>query len=296
MKKNLFILTAAAFLTGCNFSKSVKIDLISGLTTSGNNISCEKVFISSENKEISRSTFTYGETFYLNFDDVKGLKLEDGKVFPVMELYILSAAGDTIMAADDLYSQYSEGIDASPLQLNANVTVAKPIHSAAGYKLVVKITDRKDEGTFTAVFNFDVIANQLIKVNAEGAGYSEVYLFTRTTGSVITDNRVKMNDETYLIFEGISGFTETDGKVFPGLSLEAFDANGAQVLDYKDLFSDYTEPGVEAGDFTNQVSSNFVFHSSEIISPVKVRVTIWDKKGTARITAETSLDLVNQTN
>ncbi|MCX6254660.1 MAG: hypothetical protein NTV31_09325, partial [Bacteroidia bacterium] len=142
MKTTIFAILISVVLTGCQFSKSVKKDLISGLTITGNNLSCDEVFLSVNNEKTDRNLFIYGETFFINYNDIKGFIRENENVFPGMELVIRNQAGDTVMQTNDLYSEYPSGINYSPLMLTADLTVASPIKSKGEYTLYVKIWDK----------------------------------------------------------------------------------------------------------------------------------------------------------
>lgn len=294
MKNLLFFILACLIFFGCNFSKSVSFDLISGLTTKGDLISCENVSVTVDNQKVNRSSFSYGETFSVDFSGVKGLKTENGNVFPGMELVVKSASGDTLLAKSDIYSDYGSGINLSPLVLSATLTTAKPIHSGGEYTLYLRMWDKKDKGTFLATFIFTVVPNEKIAIEpTTGVACKELYLYSKATGKVINNNKVKVNDDTYLLFEGLTGFTEADGKVFPGLSMKAAAADGEVLLDYEDMFTEYAASGVDAEEFRKQVLTNFNFNTADIKTPIHLSVSIWDKKGDARISVSTDLTLEN---
>ena len=119
MKTAFYIVFFSVIFTGCHFSKSVKKDLVSGLTSVGNNLSCDDVFISVNKEKTSRKTFIYGEILYLNFNDIKGFTSLSGNVFPGLQLVVVNQAGDTLMNYDDLYTDYKDGLDylTAPLYL-----------------------------------------------------------------------------------------------------------------------------------------------------------------------------------
>ena len=101
----------------------------------------------------------------------------------------------------------------------------------------------------------------------------------------VPDNRIKFNENTYVIFEGLSGFKEENGMVFPGLSLKATDNEGNMIMDNNDLFSDYSQTGLALSDFSTRVSSYFQLTGSEFKNPMHCELTIWDKKSDARLKA-----------
>ncbi|MEI6050272.1 MAG: hypothetical protein WCS03_15320, partial [Bacteroidota bacterium] len=165
-------------LSGCQFSKSVKKDLISGLLTIGDGLSCEDVYISVNDEKTDRTTFVYGEEFLVKFNNIEGFVKDDEYVFPGMKLVILGMKGDTIMQTNDLYSDYTNGLKLTPLLLTSVLTVASPIKSKGEYVLHVNIWDKKGKGKFNAKLNFKVIPNDKIVTEAVNVLYDEIYLFS----------------------------------------------------------------------------------------------------------------------
>lgn len=288
MKTKLVLIILLINFAGCNFSKSVKKDLISGLTTMGSKLECEEVYLTVNDQRTTRNSFIYGETFYLNFSDITGLTSEDGKVFPGMKMIVLDKDGDTLMNTIDLIEKYSDGINYSPLLLSADLTVAAPIQSGAGYKMHVLIWDKKGDGKLNSEFDFNVKANELINVDASNVSYREAYIFSQGSDKVITDNKIKYNDNIYIIIEGIKGFKEENGMVFPGLSIVGTDSGGNIILSKDDLLAEYTESGIAASDLSERISANFRITGSDFNNPLHCDMKVWDKKGTAYI--KTSMD------
>ncbi len=284
-----FLLLTA--LSSCDFNKSVKKNLVSGLTAYGDGLSCENVYLSVNGEKITRNSLIYGEEFYVNFNNIEGFKKENENVFPDMRLFVLNKTGDTVFQTNDLCSEFADGINKSPLLLTANLTVAAPIHSNNQYTLYVKIRDKKGTGTYTAKFDFRVNPGELIKIDGNKVTYNELYLFSRDRDKVILDNKIRFDEDIYLLFEGLKGFREENGKVFPGLGIKAFDNDGKTILEESDLFGGYTETGITTSDFNSQVLSKFKFTGSEVKNPINCEVTIWDKKSDAKIKATINLIL-----
>lgn len=200
-----------------------------------------------------------------------------------MLIVVISKTGDTIMQTNDLYSDNKKGLKLSPLLLTADITVATPMKSKDEYLLYVSIWDKKGSGKFTAKFDFKIISNNQIISEVNNVSYNEIYIFSQERDRVITDNKIKFNENTYVIFEGLSGFKEENGMVFPGLNLKASDNEGNKVLDYNDLFADYSAGGFPVADFNARVSSHFRLTGSEFKNPLHCELTIWDKKSEAKI-------------
>jgi hypothetical protein len=238
-----------------------------------------------------RNTFTYGEKYYVNFENIEGFVKKDGKVFPDLEMMVFDKSGEIVFEARDLYSKYPGGLDQSPLTLNANLTVATPIHSRHEYTLNIKISDKNGKGTFTVKFDFKVKPSELIKIEGNKVTYDEIYLYSAENDKVITDNNIRLNEEAYLLFEGLEGFTANAGKIFAGLSISASDVDGNRLLDEPDLFKDYDKTGIDTADFKTQIMSKFKFTGGDIKNPVKCAVMIRDKKSDVYVKADFTLNL-----
>jgi len=276
-------------LTGCNTRKSVEKDLVTGLLSKGNNLSCDNVYLSVDDEKTSKTTFVYGQKFNMNFASIEGFQGENGNVFPGMQIFVTNKSGDTVLQSNDLYQKYTDGLNLSPLLLHADLTVAAPISSGAEYTMIVNIWDKKGKGTYTGEVDFKVVPNEYLKVDANKVSFNEIYLFSRERGTVISDNKIKFNENTSLIFEGLSGFKEENDLVFPGMSIMARDNDDNAILENDDLFIEYSDSGLSISDFLSGVSSSFTLNTGEFKTPLHFMVTVWDKRSDARITVNADL-------
>jgi hypothetical protein len=291
MRTTISIILIVIIVSGCKFSKTVKKDLISGLTTTGSVLTCNDVYLSVNNERTIRTTFYYGEMIHLIFNDIRGFTREEGKVFPSMDILVTNSTGDTVLIANDLYSEYSEGMDYSPLELTADITIASPIRSGGDYTLLVSIKDKKGPGTYTSRLKFSVKENARLIVEKNGVSYSEAYLYSQGYNRIINDGKVKFDDNIYLIIEGLKGFKEENGLVFPGLSLTITDSLQNIILHYDDLLSEYNESGITSTDFSSRVSSHFKITGDEANNPLHCIMNVHDKKSNASIKITTDLVL-----
>ncbi len=282
----LAVATILLTISSCSFAQTGEKDLQSGLLTRGDGLSCDDVYLSDGEKIIKRNTFIYGETFYVNFDGIAGLERVDGSVFPDMQLAIVSEHGDTALHLDDLYAAYEEGIDLSPLQLHAEVTVANPVHSAETYTLYVDIQDKRGKGSYAATLDFSVVRDDRIQLSGKQLRSREIYLFSQQRGLTITNGRAGFDENIYLLFEGLEGFSVAEGQVQLGLSMLVKDADGNVILDEADLFGDSP---LKYEDVQLQVASNFILTGSLVANPVSLVVRIWDKGSSAWISASTEI-------
>ncbi|TRX59992.1 hypothetical protein FNH22_08025 [Fulvivirga sp. M361] len=286
-KISLIVLLISTVIS-CEFNKSVNKDLITGLVTKGDELSCESVYLSDGLDKINRSSFVYGEKIYLNFNDIDGFTKDGDNAFPGLQLLVLGMNRDTVMYNNDLYKNNRDGFDISPLLLQSNITVAKPIHSGNEYTLFVSIWDKKGKGTYKAEMDFDVISNNQIKVENNSISYAEIYLFSQERNAVITGNEAKFDENIFMIFEGLEGFSIEDGKAAIGLSIKGKDSEGKVILNEDDLIGDLS---IVASELKNRLAPNFIFSGSDIKNPVTCEVTIWDKRSDNRIKALIALNI-----
>lgn len=283
------IFLAILFMTSCQFNQSTSVDLTSGLSTKGEGISCEKIYLSIDDQHISRSTFKYGERFFINFKDVDGFVKSGSYIFPGMKLTIIDQKKDTVLHNDDLYKKYTEeGVEfARPFFMNANIVTAQPMHSNNKYTLYLRIWDKKGSGTFKATMDFDIVANELIKVESNNLKYDEIYLFSEKENKAVVGNTAKLNEKLYLLFEGLEGFKEEDGMAELGLKIKAVDNTGTEVINMDDLF--YDTPG-KISDIKSMVSANIIFTGKTVNNPITWTTLIWDKNSDNKIEATVKMN------
>jgi hypothetical protein len=289
MRKIFYLFLIATFSSGCNSSKPVKKEYSSGITTLGTKITCENIFISVNGRKVENNEFTYGERFYVNFDDLRGLVRKNKKVLPGMKIALVNASGDTIMRKDDLYSEITDGFELKPFQLAADLTAASPIKSGTDYSLVVKIWDKNGTGNFTAQYDFKVKPNIQIISEPSKVTFDEIYIYSQKSGKVIKDGKIKFDDNIYIVVEGLKGFLEENGKVFPGLSLNIKDSDNRITTDFDDLFNDYSLKGVEQADVFLRTSAKFKIEKVDLKNPLTCNVLIWDKRSSASLKIKTQL-------
>lgn len=289
MKTRLILIsTIATLLLSCDFNKSVKVDLLSGLSSKGNGLRANDVYVTVDDQKVKRNSFTYGERFYLNFSDVAGFKKEGANVFPGMELSVVNETGDTVMYYDDMYADKTNGVDVSPLFLNTYLTVAKPIMADNKYTLFVNIWDKKGEGTYQATFDFDVKPNEHIHIEKDKSiSYDNVYLFSKEQGRTIVDNKINVGETYYLLIEGAQGFTINDGKISVGLSMKASDSNGGTIFNHEDMLG---EGEWEVDLVKEQVSAEFILKDHAITAPADFEFVLYDKNSEHKLVAKMSLE------
>jgi hypothetical protein len=305
MKSQIFItLIISLALFSCDFRKpinkdlttskdsSVRKDLTKGIITKPEGLSCNDVWISIDEEKTDRITFIYGETFNLNFNNMEGFSKVNGNVFPGMMLKVTDEKGDTIIKTEDEYADSVNGLNLSLLSIKADFDVVQPVHSNHKYTLYVNIWDKKGEGTLIAEAPFSVIQNEKINIETNYITYDEIFLLSVDRNKVITDGSIYFDEIVYLVFEGLSGFYEENGKVFPGARFQVVDYSFTPIMSYNDLFYFYTKTGINSEDFKSQTFLKMSFAQGKVNNPLLCEATIFDKKrNAAHITVTTELNV-----
>jgi hypothetical protein len=285
MKSYFFItLIFILFFSGCDSkkpeTKKVAADKnsVTGILINPDVLSCNDVWISVDGKRTERTTFYYGELFSLNFINMAGFNKVDGSVFPGISLKVTNEGGDTIFKDEDIYADSVNGINISPVLLKIDYTVEKPVHSNYKYTLHIKIRDKLGEGIFITNTPFNVIENDRISIEKKYIDYGEIYLFSANRNKVITDGEIVFNEIVYLVFEGLSGFYERNGRVYPGSAVRAVDNLNAPVMYFDDLFKSYNTTGVNSTEFKQRIYVKMSFTGFAAENPVHCEAVIFDKK------------------
>ncbi|MDF1574642.1 MAG: hypothetical protein P1P86_05565 [Bacteroidales bacterium] len=150
----------------------------------------------------------------------------------------------------------------------------------------MNIKDKKGDGTFRATLDFSIIRDERIQVNGGKVTAREIYLFSQQREHTITDGKAAFNENIYLLFEGLEGFSADAGQLLLGLSMVVKDADGNVILDEADLLGDSP---LSMEDVHTQVASNFILTGSQIANPVSCMVRIRDKRSPDWISASAEL-------
>lgn len=288
MKIAYIFILIAVFAASCEFNKSTSIDFSTGITTKGDGLSCDNVSLSSGDERINRNEFIYEEKITISLTNIKGFTKKNNNVYPGMSLLVLDKRGDTMLYNADLYADYNDGFDIDPITLIASIKVGDPIRSNKSYTLFLHTWDKKGKGTFDTELQFSVVPNPALKLESAHASFDEIFLFDTEKKAGITSTKIKQYQETLLVYNGLKGFKQQDGKCQIGLSMHATDANGKIILEEADLLKDQE---LEFAVFSKQFISTFNLGNQKVVNPIRLEVFLWDKLGNARIRANIDLDV-----
>ena len=223
---------------------------------------------------------------------MEGFNKVNGSVFPEMSLRITNEGGDTIFKKEYAEVDSADGFNMSGRLLTIDYTIENPVHSNHKYTLHIKIQDKIGDGIFITNTPFSVIADERISIEKKYISYTEIYLFSANRNRVITNGEIAFDELVYLVFEGLSGFYEKNGRVFPGSTVRAVDNLNAPVMYFDDLFKSYNTTGVNSGDFKQRIYVKMSFTGITAENPGHCEAIIFDKKrNDAYIKAATELNV-----
>jgi hypothetical protein len=128
-----------------------------------------------------------------------------------------------------------------------------------------------------------------IKLKIKGFKVKEASLYFDDESTVPQDNKIEINQRVNMLLVIESGWSELDGKVYPGGS-EVIKLNtGREVLRSDDLFKAYDETGVSPADAKYITLKAIITQLDDKKKYVIVTFRVWDKKGTAEITGSYKL-------
>lgn len=146
-------------LSACNFSKGVKKDLSTGLTTSYNGLSIEDVYLAEdeESNKVSTNTLALGSKILIVVTGVGNYTLKDGKVFPGCTIILKDSAGKEILNLPDAFADQKDGLpEKEASTLKATLTTGDPMVVGQKYHFSAVFFDKlKKESTIAT--SVDVI-------------------------------------------------------------------------------------------------------------------------------------------
>ena len=278
-------------LASCDFSKSVHKDLSTGMVTRGSGLSCDDVEILVNGEVTKETSFTFGERVEVRFNNMDGFTRTDGKAFPGMSIISTDPDGDTVLHISDTYESMTEGYTFDPLVLTAHFTAADPYFSDNEYHQFIRVWDKKDvKSHFTAEFDFNVVPNDRIVVEKHQLDCKEIYLYSRERGEAVTDNRIRINEVINVVFTGLEGFAEEEGRIYPELSMRIEDAGGEVAVEESEMFGNqYMDPA----DLFSHFSPNFYITDPSLENPLTISLELWDTKGEGRLSVNTRVDVIS---
>lgn len=135
-------------LTACGdgFSKGVKKDLATGLSSSYNGFSVEDIYITDDKgNKMSNNQVTLGNVLLLVATGVDNYKITDGKAYPGCTIILTDKNKKELLNLPDAFADLSTGLPASQAtELKATLTTGAPMQAGETYQLYVHFFDKKN--------------------------------------------------------------------------------------------------------------------------------------------------------
>lgn len=159
MKKNILKFSVFLLLASCSFSKGVKKDLVTGLSSSYNGFAIESIsVVDADNKSLSRNEVAMDSKFSIVVEGIENYELKNEKAFPGLSLQVTDAEGKDVINESDLLASYTDGVSTTDASvLSGTVTVGNPMVSGQTYHCKIRIFDKnKSESEIISEMDFKV--------------------------------------------------------------------------------------------------------------------------------------------
>jgi hypothetical protein len=292
MKNLLYLVFASILISACNFNHSESLDSVTGMSTKGDGLSSDEPFIEIEGVTVNRNSFSYGEKVWIMFNNVQGLERNNDRAHVGLSIKITNTLTNKVeVEEDDLFADRADGFEETPLLVKANFLAAFPYKDNEKYKIDVRIWDKDGTGEFTMSMPFTIHESELINVKSKQIEYSSVYLWNETKQIALVDNKIDMSDKLLIIFDGLKGFSEEGGSVYPTVSLELIDDAGTVIISEDNLLSDVVQSGVGPEELAGQLPLSVAF-GRKIKSPAHLKVIIADQISNERLILVSDLEVM----
>jgi hypothetical protein len=141
----LFVL--CFFITSCQFSKGVKKDLNTGLSSSYNGLSVDDIFLADESgNRLSHNKIKLGAKVLMVATGVDYFTEKEGKVFPGCQIILTDNEKTEILNLPDAFAGTTNGmLPAEAKTLQATLNTGQPMVTGATYHLLVRFYDKQDK-------------------------------------------------------------------------------------------------------------------------------------------------------
>lgn len=151
------LLPVLFIFSSCQFSKGVKKDLVTGLTSSYNGFAVENIYLSVDGNKLNTNIIALGKQVVLIADGVDYYEVKDGKVYPGCRIILTDKAGKEILNLPDAFAEQTNGLEKDKAaSLSATLTTGSPMQAGETYHLNVRFFD-KNKKENEIVSNVDLV-------------------------------------------------------------------------------------------------------------------------------------------
>jgi hypothetical protein len=146
MKQKQLLFTVIVILFyGCSggFSKGVKKDLSTGLSTNYNGFAVDDVYLTVDGNKISSNKVSLGKQVLVVANGVDYYEEKNGKVFPGCSIELTNKEGKAILNIADAFAEMKDGFEANKASmLNATINTGNPMVVGETYHLKTRFYDK----------------------------------------------------------------------------------------------------------------------------------------------------------
>jgi predicted small secreted protein len=147
MKKISFIILSIISLStaSCNFSKGVKKDLATGLSSTYNGFAVEDIYLAdADGNRLASSTITLGSKISVMASGVDYFEEKNGKVFPGCRIILTDKNKKEVLNLPDAFADMTGGTTAAEAKLlRASLNTGDPMVAGETYHLNIQFFDKK---------------------------------------------------------------------------------------------------------------------------------------------------------
>lgn len=149
-QKLLMLLSIPAFLYACSgsFSKGVKKDLNTGLTTSYNGFGLDDIYLAGGEADtrMDNNAIGLGEKISVLAAGVRYFTEKDGKVYPGCSIILTDKSGKEILNLPDAFADMAEGTEKDKAStLKAQLNTGDPMLVGETYHLKTRFFDKNNK-------------------------------------------------------------------------------------------------------------------------------------------------------
>ena len=143
-----FLLIVPVFMIfSCQFSKGVKKDLNTGLSTSYNGFKLDDIYLAdASGNRLSNNTIKLGAKVLVMASGVDYFSEKEGKVYPGCQIMLTDKNKGEILNLPDAFANMTNGTTAAEVKtLQATLNTGQPMVSGETYHLYVRFYDKNNK-------------------------------------------------------------------------------------------------------------------------------------------------------
>ncbi|MFT5859831.1 MAG: hypothetical protein ACI865_001937 [Flavobacteriaceae bacterium] len=271
---------------------SMNKDFVTGMKTTGSGISVENVYLEINDEKVKRTEYQYGEKVLIKCNGISGFERKNGRSLVGLFVKIInSKSKEVVNLNEDLFKDKLEGFSEKSLLITTHFNAAFSYQDNEEYLIMVHIWDKNGTGTFDIEMPFTIVENKLLNIQPKGIDYSAVYLWDQQNTRVITDNIVSLEEGVKLLIDGAEGLEVVDNLVYPGLSIELLDNNGAEIFRDENLLLENSTNGLDPTLAMEQLPVSLTLEQKKVSNPAKLKLVYFDMNSDKKLIIETELTI-----